>query len=196
MITHAAAYTWFSLQQWRVMTVSVLETLRDHHSDSYGWALACCRWESAIAEDVLQEAYLRTLDGRARFSGRASAKTWFFAVIKRVAAELYRTRKRRSTLELQLVSSEQLQQSNTGAAIEQDSGYELAQQSESSQQLRGALMQLPLRQREVIHLVFYAECTIEEAASTLGISLGSARTHYHRGKSRLTELMVHTHDAR
>jgi RNA polymerase sigma-70 factor (ECF subfamily) len=31
--------------------------------------------------------------------------------------------------------------------------------------------------------------TIEEASEVLGISLGSARTHYERGKSRLRALL-------
>ena len=60
---------------------------------------------------------------------------------------------------------------------------------ESVQQLQQALMQLPVRQREVLHLVFYAELTLESTAEILAISLGSARTHYHRGKERLAELL-------
>jgi RNA polymerase sigma factor (sigma-70 family) len=178
------------------MTIPVLETLRAHHSDSYGWALACCCWESAMAEDVLQEAYLRTLDGRARFSEKSSAKTWFFAVIKRVAADMYRTSKRRSALELQVVDSTRALALDVSATTAEDAAYDLAQQRESSRQLREALMQLPPRQREVLHLVFYAEFTIEEAARTLGIRIGSARTHYHRGKSRLAELLEHTYERR
>jgi RNA polymerase sigma-70 factor (ECF subfamily) len=48
-----------------------------------------------------------------------------------------------------------------------------------------ALQQLSGQQQKVLHLVFYQEKTIEEAADILGISLGSARTHYQRGKERL-----------
>jgi DNA-directed RNA polymerase specialized sigma24 family protein len=37
----------------------------------------------------------------------------------------------------------------------------------------------------VLQLVFYHGMTIEEAAEVMHISLGSARTHYDRGKKAL-----------
>ncbi len=63
------------------------------------------------------------------------------------------------------------------------------QRSEASQQLQAVLMQLSVRQREVLHLVFYTQLTLEEAAQTLGVSLGSTRTHYQRGKDRIAQLL-------
>jgi RNA polymerase sigma-70 factor (ECF subfamily) len=50
-------------------------------------------------------------------------------------------------------------------------------------------MTLPTRQREVLHLVFYAELTLEDTAIALDVSVGSVRTHYHRGKKRLSVLL-------
>ena len=60
---------------------------------------------------------------------------------------------------------------------------------ESSQRLIAAMGKLSARQRDVLHLVFYQDLTIAAAAEVLGISVGSARVHYDRGKKQLRELL-------
>lgn len=163
---------------------ALLETLKAQHDASFGWAMACCGWQQDLAEDVLQEAYLRVLDGRAKYAGRSTRKTWFFAVIRQVAADMQRTRKRHRVLNLRMIADHPAVQS----AAEKTPNEELYQQR-ASRRLRQALLELSTRQREVLHLAFYAELTLEDAAATLGISVGSARTHYHRGKERLAQLL-------
>src|SRR5215471_17835489 len=66
------------------------------HSASFGWALSCCRRDRTEAEEVLQTVYLKILEGKARFRGEASLKTWLFAVIRKTAATEYRRRLLRS----------------------------------------------------------------------------------------------------
>ena len=66
------------------------------HAHSHGWALACCRWERDMAEDVLHTTYLKVLDGKARYAGHASFRTWLFAVIRMTARETRRKKWRRN----------------------------------------------------------------------------------------------------
>jgi len=166
---------------------TLLDDLQAQHARNFGWSLACCGWQHDLAEDVLQEAYLRVLDERAVFAGQSSATTWFFAVIKRVASEARRARQRRAILNLRAVRMTGSVQDGAPAAA--GDAADSALRDETAAALRAALLQLSLRQREVLHLVFYSELTLEEAAVTLSISLGSARTHYHRGKLRLAQLL-------
>jgi RNA polymerase sigma-70 factor (ECF subfamily) len=148
------------------------------HTESFGWALACCGWHREDAEDVLQAAYLKALDGRARFGGRSSLRTWFFGVVKRTAAEQRRRR---------LVRSAGLGRwwSSRAAPVRRPAPEPDSRDALERQLLRKLLSGLTRRQRELLHLVFYEGLTIEEASRVLGISLGTARTHYERGKARL-----------
>ena len=163
---------------------TLFDDLKEQHADNFGWAMACCAWQRAVAEDVLQESYLRVLDKRAKFSGRSTAKTWFFGVIKRVAAEYQQSDKRRVLLNLRLAATD-----GEVPASHAESPGETIYRNEHAGQLQRALMQLAQKQREVLHLVFYSELTLEETARTLQLSLGSVRTHYHRGKQRLAHLL-------
>src|SRR4029077_6001062 len=60
------------------------------HPAAFGWALACSGGDRSAAEYALQASYLKILDGRARFDGRASFRTWLFAVVRYTAAGLGR----------------------------------------------------------------------------------------------------------
>lgn len=151
------------------------------HTAAFGWALACCAGDRVNAEDVLQTSYLKILDGRARFDGRSSFRTWLFGVVRRTAAEARRRERWGRWLPLAGASA-------TVRDGKPDSATALVR-SEDSRRLELALGKLPARQREVLHLVFYQELTIAEAALVLGVSVGSARTHYERGKQSLRLLL-------
>lgn len=162
--------------------------LERHHTACYGWALHCADNDPAEAEDVLQVAYVEVLEGRARFGGRSRFRTWLFGVIRNVAANRRRRRQRRA----RLLRRRQEELRPTKVAYPADAE---AAARERNEQLRRALGQLSRRQGEVIVLTFYENMTIEEAGEVLGISLGSARTHYHRAKARLRELLTDPEEA-
>lgn len=162
---------------------NVERELEGMHGSSFGWALTCCRWDRQEAEEVLQTSYLKALDGRARFNGHASVKTWFFGVVKRTAAEQRRTR-----IVRQIALGRWLLQSPVVSEVVTPES--LSRRSEAQERLRRLLGRLSRRQRDLLHLVFYEELTVEEAAEVLHVGVGTARTHYERGKARLRELMA------
>jgi len=153
------------------------------HTDSFGWALSCCGWNEPDAEDVLQTTYVKVISGRARFGGRSTFRTWLFGVIRQTARE-YR-RRARSHAE----RADKLAQEPKAGRSEIPRPDEVQERAERSRILLSALDELPDRQREVMHLVFYQDLTIREAAEVMEVSLGSARVHYERGKKRLRGLL-------
>lgn len=153
------------------------------HTASFGWALCCCGHRREDAEEVLQSAYLKVLEDRAGFDGKSSFRTWWFGVIRNTAAE----HRRRAWMGRAFSMRCLLQQPSPAPGAGPEAA---AASAESSHILCCALARLPSRQREVLHLVFYQELTVEEAAGVLGVSVGTARTHFARGKDRLREILV------
>ena len=151
------------------------------HEESFAWALSCCAWDRAEAEDVLQVTYVRVISGKARFDGKSRFRTWLFGVIRLVAMERRRRTSRRARLAAEVVRGQVARQpADAQARLER---------GEQAAMLRAALARLPERQREVLHLVFYEGLTVAESADVMGVGVGSARTHYARGKARLRQLL-------
>jgi RNA polymerase sigma factor (sigma-70 family) len=149
------------------------------HPASFGWAMSCCARNRADAEEVLQAVYLKILQGKARYRHEANLRTWLFAVIRKTAIserrkQLLRTRR--------FIASAGSTAGNNKLEVE----YE---RSEMQQRFQQALGQLPARQRETLHLVFYQDLSLSQAAEVMNISVGSARRHYERGKKRLREML-------
>ena len=158
--------------------------IRRLHPDSFGWALNCCERSVPDAEDVLQTAYLKVLQGSARYDGRSAFRTWLFGVIRRTAQE-----HRRRRLQWQRRTGPL---SDGQTASDAPDAQTRLEQTEQAQRLADALGQLTERQRDVLHLVFYQQMTVADAARIMGVSVGSARTHYARGKDRLRAILDKT----
>ena len=127
-----------------------------------------------VVNDGAREAVLQ---GKASFDGQSKLQTWLFAVIRNTAIS-----ERRKSL-VRSIATPSFE--NT---IDARSQIEL-ERSEVQQRFQAALQRLPARQRETLHLVFYQELSLSEAAQVMSISIGSARQHYERGKKRLRELL-------
>ena len=146
------------------------------HNASFGWALSCCRQDHALAEEVLQTVYLKILQGKACYRGDSKLQTWLFAVIRNTAI----TERRKAVLPGLICSITESSSNSQATEFER---------SEMQQRFRQALERLPARQRETLHLVFYQDLSLREAAEVMSISIGSARQHYERGKKRLREAL-------
>jgi RNA polymerase sigma-70 factor (ECF subfamily) len=153
------------------------------HQSCFGWALTCCGWNRDEAEEALQASYLKALEGRASYDGLSSLRTWFFGVVKRTAAEKRRRRAARSFGLGRWLS-------HRPALGPEPTPETLSHEAEDRRLLRRLMASLTPRQRDLLHLVFYQELTIEEAAGVLDVSLGTARTHYERGKARLRHMLM------
>jgi RNA polymerase sigma-70 factor (ECF subfamily) len=144
------------------------------HSQLYGWALTRCGFDRSAAEDLMQEAYVAVLSGAARFDNKSSLKTFLFSVVQNFARSRFR----------QIASRMRLLTTYTAGAEHQGQD-EARVDDRESRQVWKAVEALPARQRDVTELVFCRAMTIEEAATVMGVSVGTGRVHYDRAKKAL-----------
>ena len=152
----------------------LLRQLRSLHTDALNWALICCNYDSELAEDVLQTVYLKVLEDKASFAGRSLLRTWLLGVVRNTASE---ARRQARPLLISLPVEAPVAATDNLSVRENDP-------------LASAMRELSAMQRQVIFLVFHRGTTLEEAASILGIQLGSVRTHYHRAKEKLKSRLI------
>ena len=159
------------------------------------WASARCDGDVDEGADLVQELYLRLLDGRLSAPELSAAelsearperlKRWCLAVLRRLAAY----QRRRLTHRLSLLKRYLFEVSDP-LKPNPEERFEVDERAQGRQRaLERALSELSARQREVIELVFEHELTVEESAEVMGVSVGSARVHYDRAKRRLSALL-------
>jgi RNA polymerase sigma-70 factor (ECF subfamily) len=147
------------------------------HGQLFGWALSRCGFDEANAEDLMQQAYVELLSGRARFDNRSTLKTFVFGVVQNLARSGFR----RHNKHLRLVDK---------FATEQSESTEDNHETDSLKIVWEAVVTLPKQQRDITELVFIRDMTIEEAAQVMGVSLGTGRVHYDRAKKALAEKLA------
>lgn len=108
-----------------------------------------------LAEDAVQETFLKAYSTLERFRGEASAKTWLTRIAMRTCCDMlrtfwYRRMDRRVTPEMLPDCA--------GEAAEEESALTLA------------VMNLPHREREVILLYYYQDMNVSEIAKALGVT--------------------------
>jgi len=158
------------------VSLSALEAI---HGQVYGWALSRCDFDHAVAEDLMQQAYVEVLSGSARFDNKSSLKTFVFAVVHNLA----KSRFRRIASRLRL-----LREHATGL----EEPIALPAEPDDSGDIWPAVKALPARQRDIIELVFCRDLTIEEASRVMGVSVGTGRVHYDRAKKTLRSRLLNT----
>jgi RNA polymerase sigma-70 factor (ECF subfamily) len=155
-----------------------LKALEALHSQLYGWALSRCGYDDAEAWDLMQQAYVEVLSGRARFDNKSTLKTFVFGIVQNLA----RSRFRQLTVRMRLIKT-------YANPDDHKDRKDFADHSESAL-IWKAVESLPQRQRDITELVFCRDMTIEEASQVMGVTVGTGRVHYDRAKKSLASALA------
>lgn len=136
--------------------------------------------DEALAEDVLQEGFVKVWNHAAQFSAtKASAMTWITTIVRNQAVDKLRQTKTRPEVvaEVEYATLE-------FASLEPGPDA-LQQMGDDARRLLQCLEQLKTEQRECILQAFYYGQTHEELAQTLAKPLGTVKAWIRRGLEQL-----------
>lgn len=130
--------------------------------------------DRTLAEDAVQETFLKAYRSLASFRGECSEKTWLMKIAMNTCCDLRRAHRLRSIDPRRI--PELLPQ-----AVEPFAPAE--------EELVTQVIQLPRKLREVILLYYYQDMTVTEIAVSLGISQSSVSGRLKRARGKLRTLL-------
>jgi RNA polymerase sigma factor (sigma-70 family) len=149
---------------------------------AYRLALRIVR-DAALAEDVVQEAFLTVWRQAASFDrSRGKVSTWILMLVHRRAVDLVRRQARFNALPDQLeVMAPQ--------AVVSDSADDDVELPEARREVQAALATLSRVEREVLDLAYWGGLTQSEIATALGIPSGTVKSRTFSALARLREAL-------
>jgi RNA polymerase sigma-70 factor (ECF subfamily) len=152
----------------------------------------------AVAEEVVQEAWVGVLNGIDRFEGRSSLKTWIMRIVTNIA--LSRAEREARSVPFSTFAAEGDEPAVDPARFrDEGDGFpghwraypgnwaSLPDDALLSRETLGVVMnaiqELPAAQRVVITMRDVAGCSAEEVCGTLDVSDGNQRVLLHRARS-------------
>ncbi|WP_433750841.1 RNA polymerase sigma factor [Falsibacillus pallidus] len=142
------------------------------------------------AEDLVQEVFIKALNGIKSFNGNSTPKTWLFRIALNAATDKIR-RERRARFGLAAIfQNEHFKPENAGASPER-----MAEMNESSRELYEAIHQLKGSYRNVLILRGIKEFSVGETAAILEWSPQKVRSTYYRAKEALARKLGGDYDA-
>lgn len=140
--------------------------------------------DTATAEDVVQEAFLKLMAGADRIEGRSSLATWLYRVAYNASLDRLREQKRLLPVPEEDETPALLPRTVVGFGA---SPEEMLRDAETRRALDEAVAALPHTLRAAFLLRDVEGLTTAEAAEALGLSEANLRVRLHRARLALRE---------
>jgi RNA polymerase sigma-70 factor (ECF subfamily) len=156
---------------------SIEALIRAHQDALYAFMLRMSG-RPDVAEDIVQEAFVRVLKNLDRFDSRFRFSTWLFTIAKRLYVNSMQ--KHKPTYDSEVVGERQGADASPGGN---------AARNETIANVRGvidfALRQLGPQQREIVLLFHQQNWPINEIAVFMRMPEGTVKSHLHRARKRM-----------
>jgi RNA polymerase sigma-70 factor, ECF subfamily len=154
------------------------EIMEQYGEDVWNYAYFLTK-KHDMANDISQEVFIKVYRSIGSFQGNSSLKTWLLKITRNTSF---------SYLNLAFIRKVTL----VGFFIPQGTSPSAEKQffeQHISNEAWNIVMKLSAKHREVLILNAYHQLSLEEIASTLGITVGTVKSRLHRAKAKASELL-------
>ena len=155
------------------------ELIEAHQQRLYRFLLRICG-RPELAEDIVQDAFVRVLGNIERFDERYRFSTWLFTIGRRLLINSLQKHRPRS-------ESEWIESCEAGVFDSAGQGSSREQRLATAEMLDEALEVLTPQQREVVVLYHHKDHSVHEISSLIGIPAGTVKSHLHRARRRMRD---------
>lgn len=140
-----------------------------------------------IAEELVQEVYIKVLKSYRSFKGKSSEKTWLYSIAKHIAIDWIRSQNRKK----RKWEGKQYEWSEREFEIKDPSlsPEEIIQKKAEMQEVYHMLKKCTIDQQQVIIFRYIQELSIQETAEILGWTVSKVKTTQHRAIKALKEML-------
>lgn len=157
-----------------------------YRDDVFRFAYLVVR-DASLAQDVVQEAFLKVFRSIEKFQFRSSFKSWLYRVAVNEAITILRRRKIKEELDPMPDASRGRESQQTSREWQPE---EAVLESEERQLLRWAVGQLDPVHRTVVVLKYFDEFSDTEIAAVIGCPPGTVKSRLHRARELLRNAMA------
>jgi len=155
--------------------------IRAHQHALYAFMLRMCG-RPDVAEDVVQEAFVRVLRNLDRFDSRFRFSTWLFTIAKRLY--MNQLQKHAPSFESELVEVWHDAPNLPETPVQRDEMMRHAREA-----IGAALLGLSPQQREIVLLFHQQNWPITEISAHLDMPEGTIKSHLHRARKRMRKII-------
>ena len=149
-----------------------ISQVREQQEPLRRFLLALCNGDSALADDLAQDALVRAYVASGSFLGLSKFSTWLFRIAYNCYIDYCRKAKPEQT------------------GVEEAQALPAQETSDASfryQQLYQALEKLPEKEKAAIALFYFEELSIKEISAILNIPQGTIKYHLSSGRQHLKQ---------
>lgn len=132
------------------------------------------------AEDIFQDVFIKVNQKLSTFEGSSSIKTWIIRITINTCKDYLKSAWSRRVVPMMEYEED---------AIVSETDYDDVEKQDTKELIKKSVLSLPDKYKDIVLCVYYQDMSITEAANTLHIAEGTAKSRLSRARQRLKALL-------